>query len=61
MAIVVYFSYKGLIILTGLNWLSTLISILVAIIIYLIAMLLLKGISEEEIYSFPKGDTFVDT
>lgn len=59
MAIVVYFSYKGLMTLTGLNWLSTLISILVAIIIYLIAMLLLKGISEEEINSIPKGDTIV--
>lgn len=54
-----YFSYKGLFLLTGIGRLSTAITILIAVIVYFLVLLLLKGIEEEEFQSLPKGRTIV--
>jgi stage V sporulation protein B len=59
MGIFVYFIYKGFRVLTGSNTLATLISLLLAIIIYFTLVIFLKGIEEEELRSLPKGDLII--
>ncbi len=59
MSIIVYFSYKGLMYLTSINWISTIICMVIAVVTYFIPLILLKGITEEEIISLPKGDLIV--
>lgn len=59
MGVFVYFIYKGFHVLTGSNTLATLISLLLAIIIYFTLVIFLKGIEEEELRSLPKGDLII--
>jgi stage V sporulation protein B len=54
-----YFIYYGVNILTGSMLLSTLVSILMAIIIYFLLLVLLKGVNESEIEQLPKGKAFL--
>lgn len=59
MGAVTFFVYKGLIYLIHSNLISTMISILIAVIIYAVIMVLTRGVTEEELYMFPKGDAIV--
>ena len=57
MGAVAFFVYKGLYFLIHSNTLATLSAIIVGVIVYGIAILLMCGISEEELYTLPKGRT----
>jgi stage V sporulation protein B len=59
MGIITYFVYQGLYLLTDSNSLSTLIAILVAILVYLLLLVFLKGVEEDELASIPKGGTII--
>ena len=54
-----FFVYKGSYALLKSNSLSTVFAILVALVVYAVVLLLLKGIGEEEILKFPKGALLV--
>ena len=51
--------YKLLYMVTDSNGISTLLSIAVAVIVYFALILLMKGISREEVEHLPKGDMLV--
>ncbi len=59
MGIATYAVYNFLYMLTDLNALSLAIAFVVAVIIYAVTLLLLKGIGESEIRRFPKGAALV--
>lgn len=59
MGVITFFLYKGFIYLIHSNLISTCISIVVAVIIYALIMVLTRGVTEEELYMFPKGDAIV--
>lgn len=59
MGVAAFFVYKGLNALTGSNTVSLIIAIIVAIPLYGVLMLLLKGMSETELRRFPKGELLV--
>ena len=59
MGAVTFFVYKGLIYLIHSNLVSTMISIQIAVIIYAVIMVLTRGVTEEQLYMFPKGDAIV--
>lgn len=50
-----FFTYKGLHALSGNNVISLLPALIVAVFVYGVALLLLKGMTEEELLRFPKG------
>ena len=50
-----YLTYLGLYKLCGINAVATLAAILVAVLVYALALLLLRGVNEEDLMSFPKG------
>lgn len=52
-------SYKLLYMMTDSNGISALLSIAIAVVIYFALILLLKGISREEVERLPKGDKLV--
>ena len=54
-----YGSYQLFYSLVNNNLASLVISILIAMFTYAIVLLLLKGLSEEDMYRFPKGDLLV--
>ena len=56
---IVWFVYKFLYLLTKNNALGTILSILFGVMVYFICFLLLKGMSQEELASFPGGRTVV--
>ena len=51
---VYHITYK----VTGINSVCTILSIVAGIIVYAVALLLIKGLTEQELESFPKG-TFI--
>jgi len=55
MGVVVYYGYMGVHLLVPYNPLATLVSIIIGVIVYGLAVLLLKGINKEELSSFPMG------
>ena len=55
MGVITFFVYKGLFALTKIVAISLIVSIIVAVIVYAVMLLLLKGLTEEEIRKFPKG------
>lgn len=55
MGVATILTYKLLMLITGINAISTLIAIVVAVLVYFIILLLIKGISEEELRMLPKG------
>ncbi|HKL79349.1 MAG TPA: polysaccharide biosynthesis protein [Mobilitalea sp.] len=59
MGVATYFVYKGLHNLTGSNIISTLLSLLTAVIIYLVLLLFMKCLDEEELNNLPKGKSLV--
>ena len=56
---VAYGGYTLVFMLTKNNPISVVVAILVAIVTYAVLLLVLKGLSEEEIYRFPKGHALV--
>ncbi|MGN0341578.1 MAG: polysaccharide biosynthesis C-terminal domain-containing protein [Roseburia sp.] len=59
MGVAVYFCYQFIQKISGINAVSTLVSIVIGILIYVIMMLLLRGLGEEELSRFPKGAALV--
>ena len=51
--------YKGSMYILHSNTISTLIAILLAVVIYAVLMVITHGVTEEELYAFPKGDAIV--
>ena len=59
MGAVTFFVYKGCLYVLHSNLISTLIAIVIAVIVYALFMILTHGVTEEELYMFPKGDAIV--
>jgi stage V sporulation protein B len=59
MGVFAFVFYQALYWMTKSNTVSLVIAIILAVIIYAVAMLLLKGLSEEDILKFPKGRTLL--
>ena len=59
MGVVTFLVYKGCIYVIHSNILSTLIAIIIAVIVYALFMVLTRGVTEDELYMFPKGKTLV--
>lgn len=59
MGVVTFLVYKGCIYVIHSNILSTLIAISIAVIVYALFMVLTRGVTEDELYMFPKGETLV--
>lgn len=59
MGIVAYLTYQGIYGILHSNTISVVIAIFIAIIVYFVAILLMKGIEEDELLSIPKGRTLV--
>ncbi|MBO7633100.1 MAG: polysaccharide biosynthesis protein [Lachnospiraceae bacterium] len=59
MGLISFGIYKGLFLLTHSNSVSVIVAIIVAIPVYFAALLLLRGVSEEELRGFPKGALLV--
>lgn len=59
MGVAVYFCYQLIQQISGINAVSTVVSILVGILVYVAMMLLLRGLGEEELSRFPKGAALV--
>ena len=59
MGIAAFAVHKGLMAVLKSNAVATLAACVAAVIVYAVALLLLKGLSEEELLGFPKGRTLV--
>lgn len=59
MGVITYFTYQGFYRLSGSNMISTLIALLVAVIIYFVLLIFMKGVDEEELYNIPKGESII--
>lgn len=59
MGVVTFLVYKGCIYVIHSNILSTLIAIIIAVVVYALFMILTRGVTEEELYMFPKGETLI--
>lgn len=59
MGVIVFFLRKGIVMLTGLNGIGVIISIVVGAVVYFIGMVYMGGISEKDLLSFPKGAVLV--
>ena len=59
MGAITFFVYKGCVYLIHSNTISTLIAIVVAVVVYALVMVLTHGVTEEELYLFPKGEAIV--
>ena len=59
MGILAFFTYEGIYRLIGSNAISTLAAVLVAITVYSVLLLVLKGVTEDELYDMPLGRTLV--
>lgn len=59
MGAIAYFVYKGVYYIVHINLIGIVFSVVIAIAAYGIALVLLGGMSEEELRSLPKGDVFV--
>ena len=55
MGIAAYLIYQGMMIVTGINAIAVMVSIVFAVVIYFILLIFMKGIDESEISSLPKG------
>ena len=60
MGAVVFGSYRLLDLLLGYNAVATIVSILIGVIVYAVALLLMKGLTEEDLKRFPKGYLLVN-
>jgi stage V sporulation protein B len=59
MGVFAYITYKGVYFLIHMNSISTLVSILVALIVYFCSLLIFKGVTKEELHDMPLGRTLV--
>lgn len=59
MGVVAFGVHKGMMLVLKSNAAATLVACMAAVVIYAVALLLLKGLSEEELLGFPKGRTLV--
>ena len=59
MGIIVFISYEGMHKVLGSNTIAVLFSILLGMIVYFVVLLLMKGLTEEELVRFPKGNLLV--
>ncbi len=59
MGVIVYVVYYLLNRFTGSNTIATIIGIVVGVVVYAVILLLIGGITEEELKSFPRGETLV--
>lgn len=59
MGIIVFISYEGIHKVLGSNTIAVLFSILLGMIVYFVVLLLMKGLTEEELLRFPKGNLLV--
>ncbi len=57
MGILAYLTYYGVYHLIRINSVSTLVSLAVAVVVYFCLLLLLKGVTEDELYEMPMGRT----
>lgn len=57
MGVLAYFIHYGMYNLTGVNSISTLAAVAVAVVVYGCLLLLFKGVTEEELYEMPLGRT----
>jgi stage V sporulation protein B len=55
MGLFAFVFYQAMFWITNSNTISLMIAIILAVIIYAVALLLLKGLTEEDILKFPKG------
>lgn len=59
MGILTFITYKLIYILTKSNTISTLIALVIAVVIYFIALIALKGLTEDELRNIPKGELLI--
>lgn len=59
MGTAVYFIHYGLIRWTGSNTFSTIISLIIAVIIYFALLIFMKGVDEEELENLPKSEVII--
>ena len=59
MGVITYFAYKGLYALCKINAVAVIVAIVLAVIVYAVTLLLLKGVNEEDLLGFPKGTLLV--
>lgn len=59
MGVITFLVYQGLFALTKMLPLSLVIAIIIAVIVYAVLMLMLKGLTEEELQKFPKGTLLI--
>lgn len=59
MGIMAFFTYEGIYSLIHINSISTLIAIMVATIVYFCLLIVLKGVTEEDLYNMPLGRTLI--
>jgi stage V sporulation protein B len=59
MGVAAYFSYQGFVTLLHSNLIATLLAILVAVLVYGILLVFLRGVEEEELEMIPKGRSIV--
>ena len=57
MGVATFIVYKGVYFVLHINAIATLLAIIVAVVVYAVALLKFHGLTEEELYSFPKGTT----
>ena len=55
MGVIIMLVYQGLLKLSGSNTLSVLVSILSGMLLFFLCLILLKGITEDELYNVPNG------
>lgn len=59
MGVVVYFLRKGIVMLTGLNGIGVILSIIIGAVVYFIGMIYMGGLSEKDLLGLPKGSALV--
>ena len=59
MGVIAFFAYKGIYFVIKSNAIATVLSILIAMVVYAVTLLFCKGLTEEEILRFPKGALLV--
>lgn len=59
MGIVAFLAYRGLYALLPSNAISSIVAIVLAVIVYFVLLIKLKGITEDELYSLPKGKVLI--
>ena len=59
MGVAAFVVYKGVYFVLHVNAIATLLAIFIAVLVYAVALLKFHGLTEEELYSFPKGTTLI--